>query len=73
MTPRRRLRIAPLVATLVVASQLAACSLPFTKSKDERKAECDRIAARAIQTGSVGEAKDLAARASECYARVQGD
>ena len=71
MRRRRHLCTARRLGTLVVAAQLAACSLPFTKSHDERKAECDRIAARAIQTGSAGEAKDLAAQASECYARMQ--
>lgn len=53
---------------------LGACSsLPFGgRSSDERKAECDRIAARAIQTSSPDEAKTLSAQASECYAKVQG-
>ena len=46
--------------------------MPFTKSKDERKAECDRIAARAIQVESAREAKDLAAQASACYAKAEG-
>jgi hypothetical protein len=48
-----------------------ACSLPFTKSADERKATCDRIAAQAIQTSSLEEAKNLAAQASGCYANLQ--
>lgn len=59
-------------ATLFVPLLLAACSIPFTKSKDEKKAECDRIAARAIQVSGLGEAKDLAAEASACYAKAQG-
>lgn len=50
---------------------LAACAVPFTTSNDERKAACDRIAARAIQTSSLQSAKDLAAQAAECYARAQ--
>lgn len=50
---------------------LVGCSVPFTKSKDERKAECDRIAARAIQVESAREAKDLAAQASACYAKAE--
>ena len=50
---------------------LAACSLPFHKSSDERKAECDRISARAIQTDKVSDAKNLAAEASACYAKIQ--
>ena len=49
---------------------LAACSLPFHKSSDERKAECDRISARAIQTDKSSEAKDLAAEASACYSKI---
>lgn len=50
---------------------LGACSLPFTRSTEDRKAPCDRIAAQAIQTSSLEEAKNLAAQASECYARAQ--
>lgn len=50
---------------------LSACSLPFTKSSDERKAACDRIAAQAIQTTSLADAKVFAAQASECYAKAQ--
>ena len=49
---------------------LAACSLPFHKSSNERKAECDRISARAIQSDKSSEAKDLAAEASACYAKA---
>jgi hypothetical protein len=46
--------------------------MPFRgSSSDERKAECDRIAAQAIQTSSLEEARNLAARASECYAAAQ--
>lgn len=50
---------------------LAACSVPFTTSSEEKKAPCDRIAAKAIQTSSLEEAKNLAAQASECYAHAQ--
>lgn len=62
------------VTALVAVTFLSACaSLPFGgKSNDERKAECDRVAAQAIQTSSAEEAKNLAARASECYAALQG-
>jgi hypothetical protein len=37
----------------------------------ERKAECDRFAAQAIETESLDEARRLAARASDCYADLQ--
>lgn len=57
-------RLVPLAALLV-----GACSIPFVGGGD-RKAECDRIAARAIQTESAGEARDLAAEATECYAEL---
>ena len=62
------------VPALLALVTLSACSsLPFGgKSSDERKAECDRIAAQAIQTASAEEAKNLSARASECYAALQG-
>lgn len=72
LTPARRVRAAALAAIVLATSQLAACSLPFTKSDDERKAPCDRLAAQAIQTNSLEEAKDLAAQASACYARGMG-
>ena len=51
---------------------MSACSLPFTQSSNEKKAECDRIAAQAIQTKSLEDAKTLSARASACYAQLQG-
>ncbi len=57
-----------LVMTTIV---LSACSIPFTTSKDDRKATCDRIAASAIQTASAEDAKNLAAKASSCYAEIQ--
>lgn len=63
------MRSLPRLAGVVLL--LGACSVPFTTSSDERKAACDRIAARAIQTSSLQQAKDLAAQAAECYARAQ--
>lgn len=61
-----------LPALLALALLSACSSLPFGgKSTDERKATCDRVAAQAIQTGSVEDAKNLAAQASECYAALQ--
>lgn len=67
-------RQVPAVTALVALTFLSGCaSLPFGgKSSDERKAECDRFSAQAIQTASTEEAKNLAARASECYAALQG-
>ena len=65
----RRLVGQAVLGLLVLAGP--ACSIPFTKSADERKAECDRSAAAAIQTSSLEEAKNLAAQASACYARLQ--
>lgn len=57
---------APLLAVL-----LGGCAIPFSTSGEERKAPCDRLAAQAIQTSSLENAKNLAAQASECYARAQ--
>ena len=37
----------------------------------QRKAPCDQLAARAIQTDSLELAKNLAAEASECYSLAQ--
>lgn len=58
---------------VLVPLLLAGCSsLPLVgQSQDERKAECDRIAAQAIQTSDLGEARRLAAAASDCYAAAQ--
>jgi hypothetical protein len=60
-------------ALWVVLPFVAGCSVPFSgPSTSERKSECDQIAARAIQTSSLADARDLAARASECYAAAIG-
>jgi len=58
---------------VMVPLLLAGCaSLPFGgQSEDERKAECDRIAAQAIQTSDLDEATRLAAAAADCYAAAQ--
>ena len=70
MRPSYRL----LIGVSLLAAVSACASLPFGgKSGDERKAECDRIAAQAIQTKSITDAKTLSAQASECYARAQGN
>ena len=50
---------------------LSACALPFRGSTEERKASCDRIAARAIETTSLRDAENLSRRAAECYARAR--
>ena len=57
------------LASIVLAG--TACSVPFRRSTDDRKASCDRLAAQAIQTSSLEEAKNLAAQASGCYAQLQ--
>jgi hypothetical protein len=57
---------------LVLATAGACSALPFHQSSNEKKAECDRIAAEAIQTTSLEDAKTLSARASACYAQQQG-
>ena len=60
------------IAILLVLASAAGCSaLPFHHSSNEKKAECDRIAAEAIQTTSLEDAKTLSARASACYAAQQ--
>jgi hypothetical protein len=58
---------------LLIFAVAGGCSaLPFHQSGNEKKAECDRIAAEAIQTTSLEDAKTLSARASACYAQLQG-
>ena len=54
---------------LVTVQVAAACSIPFVGGGDS-KADCDQIAARAIQSSSPAAARDLAAEATECYARL---
>ena len=67
-----RRHIPALTAVVAITFVSGCASLPFGgKSSDERKAECDRVSAQAIQTSSAEEAKNLAARASECYAALQ--
>jgi hypothetical protein len=58
---------------VLVPMLLAACSsLPIIgQSNDEKKAECDRIAAQAIQTDDLSDATRLAAAAADCYAAAQ--
>jgi len=50
---------------------LSGCFGTRTASVADRKAQCDRLAAQAIDTESLDEARRLAARASECYADLQ--
>lgn len=61
------------VGLLIVLALASGCSsLPFGgRSSNEKKAECDRVAAQAIQTESLEEAKMLSAQASSCYAGQQ--
>ena len=50
-------------------SVLGGCKVPFVGGGD-KKSECDRMAAEAIQTKDSGHARDLAAGASGCYAKL---
>ena len=63
------------LATTLALGTLACSSLPLVggDSDDERKARCDRIAAQAIQTKDVGEARRLAASAADCYGAIRGE
>lgn len=67
------------VATvLLVALLLPACSVfdggegPAPPTPERMKSECDQLAARAIETDDVAEARRLAAGATECYAAIEG-
>jgi hypothetical protein len=56
---------------VIVSLALAAgCTVPLLSKGGDKKAECDRISAQAIQTKSAGDARSLAAQATECYARL---
>lgn len=50
---------------------VSACSLSRGPTAGERKATCDRLAAQAIETESLDEARRLSAQASDCYADLQ--
>ncbi len=52
---------------LVLFACVSGCSLPFQQSTVEQKVACDRLAAQAIETTSLEEARDLANAAARCY------
>lgn len=58
--------------TLLLSLLLVGCSVPFVGGGGDEKSSCDQLAAQAIQTSSVSQARDLAAQATECYARLSG-
>jgi len=60
-----------LVAVALLPALLSGCSVPLLGGGGgDKKAECDRMAAEAIQTTDVGKARELAAGASACYAKL---
>lgn len=61
--------VRPLAAAGVLLA-LAACSVPFISRGGDKKSECDRMSAEAIQTQNLGKARELAAGASACYAKL---
>ena len=63
-------RMKRLVAASGVLLTLAACSVPFISHGGDKKSECDRMSAEAIQTQDIGKARELAAGASACYAKL---
>ncbi len=60
------------ILIIFMAIFLAGCFGRGGASPAERKAQCDRLAAQAIDTESLDEARRLAARAADCYADLQG-
>lgn len=63
--------IRTLVLMAALGVTLSGCFGTRTASVADRKAQCDRMAAQAIETESLDEARRLSARASECYADLQ--
>ena len=59
-----------LLAAAGVPFALAACSVPFISRGGDKKSECDRMSAEAIQTQNLAKARELAAGATACYARL---
>lgn len=57
---------------LVLLLGLSACGFGRGgPSASERRAPCDSLAAQAIDADDLGDARRLAARASDCYAGLQ--
>jgi hypothetical protein len=52
---------------LLTIAGISACSIPFRESTVEAKVRCDRLAAQAIETTSLTEARDFANAAARCY------
>lgn len=59
-----------LVAVSLLPALISGCSVPLIGHGGDKKSECDRMAAEAIQTSDVGKARELAAGASGCYAKL---
>lgn len=55
----------------IFSVMLSGCFGSRGPTTGERKAQCDRMAAQAIETESLDEARRLAASASDCYAELQ--
>ncbi len=57
---------------IIVLGLLVGCASGRTRAPAApTKAECDQLAAQAIQTTSLQQAASLAAQATECYSRAQ--
>jgi len=63
------MRVRRVLLWAAVAPILGGCSVPFV-SHGDKKSECDRMSAEAIQTSNLGKARELAAGASACYAKL---
>ena len=60
----------PRIGVFLAVLTLSGCSVPLVGGGGDAKSPCDQLAAQAIQTDSAARARDLAARATECYARL---
>jgi hypothetical protein len=59
-----------LLAAAAVLATLGGCSVPFISHGGDKKSECDRMSAEAIQTQDLVKARELSAGASACYAKL---
>jgi len=59
-----------LLVAVGVLLALGACSVPFVSHGGDKKSECDRMSAEAIQTQDLVKARELSAGASACYAKL---
>jgi hypothetical protein len=60
------------IVIIVLLIAAAGCAALRPATTDELRDQCDRLAVEATEAASLDEARQLATRAAECYAELQG-